>query len=313
MAHGQLHVLLQDAPYTDDPLALFAALTHTGDNSMLLESAEIDTKAGTQSLLMLDACVRLVCHGRTVTLTALNNNGQPALDLVAAALGGERTEQQLTVTFGESDSNLDEDSRLKAPSVLETLRLILTRFEADLGQQHVFLAGTFAYDLIASFEDLAEVPEGINRCPDFCFYLAETLITLDYKQEQCHLSAALQKSVLNKPKVSVYYEVDPAPYSVGPNSFIGTLITKAGGQTIIPAKLGDFPKIDPELILPANPQVMIGLDLSEAKKRPGWANLNAVRSGRVYQPTPEERDALSRPGPRLPDALRALIRVVQGK
>ena len=191
MAHGQLHVLLQDAPYTDDPLALFAALTHTGDNSMLLESAEIDTKAGTQSLLMLDACARLVCHGRTVTLTALNNNGQPALDLVAAALGGERTEQQLTVTFGESDSNLDEDSRLKAPSVLETLRLILTRFEADLGQQHVFLAGTFAYDLIASFEDLAEVPEGINRCPDFCFYLAETLITLDHKQEQCHLSAAI--------------------------------------------------------------------------------------------------------------------------
>ena len=81
MAHGSLHVLLQDAPYTDDPLALFAALSQTGDNSMLLESAEIDTKAGTQSLLMLDACVRLVCQGRSVTLCALNTNGLPALDV----------------------------------------------------------------------------------------------------------------------------------------------------------------------------------------------------------------------------------------
>ncbi len=121
---------------------------------------------------------------------------------------------------------------------------------------------------------------------------------------------ALQQSVLKLPKVSVYYEVDPAPYSVGPNSFIGTLVTKAGGKTIIPASLGDFPKIDPELIVKSNPQVMVGLTLDDAKKRPGWPGLNAVKAGRVYQPTPEERDALSRPGPRLAVALRALIKMI---
>lgn len=189
MAQGQPHVLLQDAPYTDDPLALYSALSQPGDNSLLFESAEIDTKAGTQSLLMLDACVRLVCHGRTVTLTALNANGLPALTLVQQALGGELTERTLTVSLGEADTNLDEDSRLKAPSVLETIRLILTRFHADQGQQHLFMAGTFAYDLIAATERLPEVNEGINHCPDFCFYLAETLITLDHVKEQCHLTA----------------------------------------------------------------------------------------------------------------------------
>lgn len=119
---------------------------------------------------------------------------------------------------------------------------------------------------------------------------------------------ALQKSVLGLPKVSTYYEVDPAPYSVGPNSFIGTLLTKAGGQTLVPAKLGDFPKLDPELIVKANPQTMIGLGLDDARRRPGWQGLQAVKAGRVYMPTPEERDALSRPGPRLPVALRALIK-----
>ena len=120
----------------------------------------------------------------------------------------------------------------------------------------------------------------------------------------------LQKTVLKLPKVSVYYEVDPAPYSVGPNSFIGALIGKAGGQTIVPAKLGNFPKIDPELIVKSNPRVMIGLTPDDAKKRPGWANLQAVKTNRVYKPTDEERDALVRPGPRLAVALRSLIRMI---
>ena len=120
----------------------------------------------------------------------------------------------------------------------------------------------------------------------------------------------LQQSVLKRPKVSVYYEVDPAPYSVGPNSFIGTLITKAGGQTIVPAALGNFPKIDPELIVKSNPQAMIGLTLDEAKKRPGWAGLNAVKAGRVDLPADDERDALARPGPRLAVALKALLKMI---
>ena len=118
----------------------------------------------------------------------------------------------------------------------------------------------------------------------------------------------LGASVQGLPKVSVYYEVDPAPYTAGPNSFIGVLMSKAGGQNVIPAALGDFPKVSPELIVQQNPLVMIGLTADEARKRPGWAGLSAVKSGRVFRPSTEERDALSRPGPRLPVALRALIR-----
>lgn len=120
----------------------------------------------------------------------------------------------------------------------------------------------------------------------------------------------LNASVLKLPKVSTYYEIDPTPYSVGPNSFIGVLIAKAGGQTIIPPSLGDFPKIAPELIVKSNPQVMIGLTLDEAKNRPGWNMLSAVKAGRVFKITPEQNDALARPGPRLPDALRTLIQLL---
>ncbi len=117
----------------------------------------------------------------------------------------------------------------------------------------------------------------------------------------------LQASVVAAPKLSVYYEVDPTPYAAGPNSFIGTLITKAGGRNVIPAPLGPFPKISPELVVSAAPQVMVGLRSEEARQRPGWNTIPAVKTGRVYRPSSEENDVLVRPGPRLPQALRLLI------
>ena len=117
----------------------------------------------------------------------------------------------------------------------------------------------------------------------------------------------LQASVVGLPKVSTYYEIDPTPYAAGPTSFIGALLTKAGGVNILPASLGDFPKISPELVVKSNPQVIIGASLNDVKARSGWNTIRAVKDGRVYQPSKEQDDALSRPGPRLPEALRALI------
>ncbi|WP_407571152.1 ABC transporter substrate-binding protein [Deinococcus altitudinis] len=121
---------------------------------------------------------------------------------------------------------------------------------------------------------------------------------------------ALSVRLRGAPKVSAYYEVSAAPYTAGPDSFIGVLMGKAGGANIVPGGLGEFPKISPELVVKANPAVMIGLSLPDARGRPGWSILQAVTAGRVYKPTQEETDALSRPGPRLPVALRVLARLL---
>ncbi|WP_043816860.1 ABC transporter substrate-binding protein [Deinococcus maricopensis] len=112
------------------------------------------------------------------------------------------------------------------------------------------------------------------------------------------------------PKVSTYVEIDPTPYSIGPNSFIGVVLSKAGGANIIPASLGDFPKIDPELVVKANPQLMLGLDLKTAAARPGWAGLRAVRAGKVMDIPKDLNTILGRPGPRLPQALAGLARIL---
>lgn len=118
---------------------------------------------------------------------------------------------------------------------------------------------------------------------------------------------AIEKGVAGMPSVSVYYELDPTPYSVGPDSFIGVLIKKAGGQNIVPGDLGDFPKLNPELILAADPMVILGASLRDVAARPGWERLAAVKSGRVYDWQSAEGQLLSRPGPRLPQALRTLV------
>jgi iron complex transport system substrate-binding protein len=120
--------------------------------------------------------------------------------------------------------------------------------------------------------------------------------------------ADVEASVRGLPPVSVYYELDPTPYSVGPSSFIGVLLTKAGGLNIVPPTLGDFPKLSPELVLSSNPAVIIGATRADIARRPGWSELVAVKTGRVYEWSSSEAHLLSRPGPRLAEGLRALAR-----
>ncbi|TSA83165.1 ABC transporter substrate-binding protein [Deinococcus detaillensis] len=117
----------------------------------------------------------------------------------------------------------------------------------------------------------------------------------------------LTKNAVKKP--TAYYEIDPTPYTVGPNSFIGVLLTKAGAINIIPASLGDFPKISPELVVKSAPQFIFGMNLAAAKARPGWNTIPAVKLGRVVEDKALDQ-LLSRPGPRLPQALAGLAKVV---
>ena len=120
--------------------------------------------------------------------------------------------------------------------------------------------------------------------------------------------ASVEASVQTLPPVSVYYELDSTPYSVGPASFIGVLIGKAGGKNIVPAALGDFPKLNPELIVASDPEVIIGASLTEIARRPGWSGLSAVKNRRVFNWSPDEAHLLARPGPRLAQGVRALAR-----
>lgn len=126
---------------------------------------------------------------------------------------------------------------------------------------------------------------------------------------------ALETQAAKAPdRPTVYYEIDATPYTVGPGSFIGTLIEKARGVNIIPAELGLFPKISPELVVEKDPEVIVlgdapfGVTAEKIAQRPGWSGIRAVKSGRVCELTQKETDLIHRPGPRVAQGLEVLIR-----
>ncbi len=115
---------------------------------------------------------------------------------------------------------------------------------------------------------------------------------------------------------SVYYEIDATPYSAGPGSFIGTLIQTAGGDNIVSAEQGDFPQLEPEYIVAANPEIVIlgnapsGESMETLAARPGFGSLSAVQSGRVVELSEEQVNIINRPGPRIAEAAKLLASIL---
>lgn len=114
--------------------------------------------------------------------------------------------------------------------------------------------------------------------------------------------------------LSVYYEIDSAPYAAGESSFIGHTLSRLGAVNIVPVKLGPFPKLNPEYVVRADPQVIMvsakgALDLSS---RPGWSRIRAIKSGHVCTFSGEQGDVMSRPGPRMGEAARIMADCLKG-
>ncbi|MDM7941273.1 MAG: helical backbone metal receptor [Hydrogenophaga sp.] len=113
----------------------------------------------------------------------------------------------------------------------------------------------------------------------------------------------------------VYYEVSTGGYAAGTQSFIGELMARLGVQNILTPELGPFPRINPEYVVRANPDLlMIGARQAQGlAERPGWAGLRALREQRVCVFTEAESDVLVRPGPRMAEAARIMARCINGR
>jgi iron complex transport system substrate-binding protein len=112
----------------------------------------------------------------------------------------------------------------------------------------------------------------------------------------------------------VYFEVDAAPYAAGPGSFIGETLTRLGLANIVPASLGAFPRLNPEFVVQAGPDIVIAVQasLADMPARPGWAVLSAFRQGRSCGFPQHQYDLLVRPGPRVGEGAQLIARCVAG-
>ena len=113
----------------------------------------------------------------------------------------------------------------------------------------------------------------------------------------------------------VYFEVNPGPYAAGESSFIGETLTRLGVKNIVPASLGPFPKLNPEYIVRANPDlIMVGeRSVDGMMQRPGWHSLRAMRGQHLCVFPADESDTLVRPGPRMAEGARIMARCLASR
>jgi iron complex transport system substrate-binding protein len=109
-----------------------------------------------------------------------------------------------------------------------------------------------------------------------------------------------------------YHELDAELYSISNDTFIGNVYRVLKARNIA----GDgggiaYPQMTQEAIIEANPDVIVladeafGVTVESVRARPGWSAISAVENDRIYTIDP---DIISRPGPRIVDALEELAR-----
>lgn len=112
----------------------------------------------------------------------------------------------------------------------------------------------------------------------------------------------------------IYFEVDGASYAAGRSSFIGETLVQMGMGNIVAAEMGPFPKLNPEFIVRAQPDIIMASkrNLALMPGRPGWSSMKALQGRRSCAFGPERYELLIRPGPRMGEAAQVLADCLAG-
>ena len=127
------------------------------------------------------------------------------------------------------------------------------------------------------------------------------------------VSAASQSLSPQAKNTRVYFEVSRGPYAAGESSFVGETLKRLGVKNVVPASLGPFPKLNPEFVVRANPDlIMIGNRSMQAMvPYPGWDSIRAVKNQRICVFGVAESDVLVRPGPRMAEGARLMAKCLE--
>ena len=107
----------------------------------------------------------------------------------------------------------------------------------------------------------------------------------------------------------LYVLWDEPLQTAGSHTFVGQMITEAGGCNIFPDASQQYPRVSDEAVLSRNPDLILAPDHGGAElrerlmRRPSWEHLAAVKAERIVT-VPE--DLLHRPGPRLIEGLERI-------
>jgi len=120
------------------------------------------------------------------------------------------------------------------------------------------------------------------------------------------MKAGLKGGVAVSRRPAVYLEVDEGGWTAGKLSFLSDAIGRAGGKNIFSGENKSYFQASWEAVVKKDPDAVILLSGSAADfgRRPLASGLRAVKNGKVF--TGLDRDAFSRPGPRLIGEIKKL-------
>lgn len=164
--------------------------------------------------------------------------------------------------------------------------------------------------------ELTDMYDSLRTVAQMTGHLEETENLITSLEQRVTVVEEKLANVTERPLV--LYELDGtdpnAPWVPGPGTFVNTLLTSAGGDSMSAALDGEWVQVSLEAIIEKDPEIILlgdstwgGVTPESVAARGGWEALTAVQNGNVF---PFDDNLVSRPGPRLVDGLEALAKLL---
>ncbi|WP_105985751.1 ABC transporter substrate-binding protein [Staphylococcus chromogenes] len=166
-----------------------------------------------------------------------------------------------------------------------------------------------AQSLNEMYQSFEQIGQATNKEKE-----AQTLV----KETKANVEKVINKAKSRKEQPKVFIEIasEPEIYTVGKQTFMNDMLTKLKAKNVFDDQKG-WPTVSKEDIIKKNPDVMLttsGISSKEyqslVQQRSGFEDINAVKKQRVEA---LNDDLLSRPGPRIDEAMEKLSDAIDAK
>ncbi|MDQ3179407.1 MAG: cobalamin-binding protein [Acidobacteriota bacterium] len=208
--------------------------------------------------------------------------------------------QKIQIIGDTLNPNIENIIGLKPQIVLVSTASQIETFTKQLESQNItiFVTNPNSFDdIYKTISQIGEIFGKNERAREIIFGLKNRVA-----QTEANINPAK--------KVKVFLQISKEPlFTIGEESFLTDLIERAGGISVTANVATAYPKLSKETALVLNPEVII-LSESEDNLEPNevFKNSPAARSGKVFK---INADIISRPSPRIVDALEQIARDLQ--
>lgn len=242
-------------------------------------------------------------------------------EMVFAAGAGDRlvgvttycdypTEAAKIEKIGDTQTpNIERIIALKPQIVLVSTASQLEAFSNTLAEQGiavVVIDTAGLEDVLKDIRQLGELLGTTDSADEEIARLSARIRTID---ERIRLNEHWGREIgIETPRVFLQISHDPL-FTIGRDSFLTDLIKRAGGVSVTESVPTAYPKLSKEAAAALDPDVILLSD-SKDNREPSAAfqTSKAVKNGHVYR---INADIISRPGPRLVDALDEIVGMIQ--